>query len=226
MLRALRHTLTVAALAVLTAACAAPLPPRVSLPPSAAVYKFGTSCEDAGTRHQLREQPDYDKTGIASWYGPTFDGQRTANGEIFRADDLTAANRTLPMGTNVRVTNLENGRSLVVQVNDRGPHPKDRIIDVSQRAAQILGFYRQGTARVRVTYSSHGDLTAGDPQPEPTPPIASSAHPPEPTGDADLGGLCAVPGVPLTPRTEVAPLPTSRPSPEPAEVDSRLMPTG
>jgi len=96
------------------------------------------------------EQPDYDETGIASWYGPDFYGKYTANGEIFDLNALTAAHRTLPMPCIVQITNLDNGRSMALRVNDRGPYARGRIIDVSRRAAQLLGFEAQGTAKVRV----------------------------------------------------------------------------
>ena len=121
------------------------------------MYKVGNPYQIDGTWYYPREQPDYDETGVASWYGPNFYGQRTANGEVYNAGDLTAAHRTLPMPVNVRVTNLDNGKSMVLRVNDRGPYAKGRIIDVSEQAAKLLGFYGIGTARVRVTYRFPGD---------------------------------------------------------------------
>ncbi|MEI9930469.1 MAG: septal ring lytic transglycosylase RlpA family protein [Rhizomicrobium sp.] len=84
------------------------------------------------------------RQAIASWYGPSFYGRATANGEVYNAGDITAAHRTLPMPVNVRVTNLDNGKSVIVRVNDRGPYAKGRIIDVSEQAAKLLGFYNQG----------------------------------------------------------------------------------
>ena len=93
---------------------------------------------------------DYRASGIASWYGPGFHGRRTANGEVFDQYRLTAAHPTLPLPSMVRVTNLENGRSVVVRVNDRGPFKNGRIIDLSQRAAELLGFRQSGTAKVLV----------------------------------------------------------------------------
>ncbi|OUU59732.1 MAG: hypothetical protein CBC15_04150, partial [Candidatus Endolissoclinum sp. TMED55] len=92
----------------------------------------------------------YDETGIGSWYGPNFHQKLTANGEIFDQNALSAAHRTLPMPSIVRVTNLQNGRALVVRINDRGPFAHGRIIDLSRRAAQLLGFKRQGIAKMRV----------------------------------------------------------------------------
>jgi rare lipoprotein A len=90
------------------------------------------------------------ETGTASWYGPGLDGGRTANGERFDAMELTAAHRSLPLGSRARVTNLENGRSVVVRINDRGPATRGRVLDVSYAAARALGMLRGGTARVRI----------------------------------------------------------------------------
>ncbi len=92
----------------------------------------------------------YDQTGIASWYGRDFDGKPTANGETYDMHALSAAHKTLPLPTMVRVTNLENGRSVIVRVNDRGPFVKERLIDLSYAAAKQLGYARSGTAHVRV----------------------------------------------------------------------------
>ncbi|MEC9345228.1 MAG: septal ring lytic transglycosylase RlpA family protein [Pseudomonadota bacterium] len=94
--------------------------------------------------------PNYDETGIASWYGEPFHGRPTATGERYDQNEVSAAHKTLPLPSLVRVTNLENGRVLEVRVNDRGPFVHGRIIDMSRRGAQLLGFERQGTARVRV----------------------------------------------------------------------------
>ena len=113
-------------------------------------YKIGNPYQIKGTWYYPTEEWDYDETGIASWYGPNFHGKDTANGETYDMNELTAAHRTLPMPSFVRVVNLENGRSIVLRVNDRGPFAKGRIIDVSRRGAQLLGFKDQGTARVRV----------------------------------------------------------------------------
>lgn len=92
----------------------------------------------------------YDEKGTASWYGGDLHGQPTASGEPFDMNALTAAHRTLPFGTRIRVTNLENGRVVVLTVNDRGPAVEDRIVDVSRRAAHDLGFPNSGLAPVRV----------------------------------------------------------------------------
>jgi len=92
----------------------------------------------------------YDKTGVASWYGKKFHGKKTANGERYDMHTMSAAHKTLPMPSMVRVTNLDNGRSVVVRVNDRGPFVKSRIIDLSYAAARALGYDKKGTAHVRV----------------------------------------------------------------------------
>jgi rare lipoprotein A len=113
-------------------------------------YKVGNPYQIKETWYYPAENFKYAETGIASWYGPQFHGKRTANGETFDMNSLTAAHRTLPMPSAVRVVNLTNGRSIILRVNDRGPFARSRIIDLSRRAAQLLGFQRQGTARVRV----------------------------------------------------------------------------
>jgi len=113
-------------------------------------YKVGNPYQIDGVWYYPAVDYDYRETGIASWYGPQFHGRTTANGELFDMNDITAAHRTLPMPSFVRVTNLENGRSLVLRVNDRGPYARGRIIDVSRRGAQLLGFEANGTARVEV----------------------------------------------------------------------------
>jgi len=126
-------------------------PSRTTPPPATASKpKVGKPYRVAGRWYVPREDWNYDETGIASWYGRKFHGRRTANGEIFDMNKLTAAHRTLPLPSYVRVTNLENGRAINVRVNDRGPFVKGRIIDLSRRAAQLLGFAAKGTARVRV----------------------------------------------------------------------------
>lgn len=118
--------------------------------PNAGVYKVGDPYEINGAWYYPAEDPGYAETGLASWYGTDFHGKRTANGAVFDMNALTAAHKTLPMPTLVRVTNLKNGRVLILEVNDRGPFVRGRIIDVSRRAAQLLGFLRAGVTPVRV----------------------------------------------------------------------------
>lgn len=113
-------------------------------------FKIGKPYNIAGRTYFPEESYSYDETGIASWYGPGFHGGKTANGEKYNQLEMTAAHRTLQLPALVRVTNMENGRSVVVRVNDRGPFARGRIIDVSERAADLLKMKGPGTARVRV----------------------------------------------------------------------------
>lgn len=115
-------------------------------------YKIGSPYTVLGKTYYPREQPNYKEIGMASWYGEDFHNRRTANGEIYDMNDYTAAHRTLPMPCVVKVTNLENGKSVKVRINDRGPFAKNRIIDVSKKVAKKLDFHEQGTTRVKVEY--------------------------------------------------------------------------
>ncbi len=127
-------------------------------------YKTGRPYRVGGhTYYPLPTAKGYDRTGIASWYGRDFHGKLTANGERYDMRALSAAHKTLPLPSLVRVTNLENGRSVVVRVNDRGPFVKGRLIDLSWAAANALGYARQGTARVRV--QALGEAFPGTPHP-------------------------------------------------------------
>lgn len=138
------------------------VPPGQPVPKGGGRYKIGDPYVIGGKLYVPREDPSYDRTGMASWYGEEFHGRRTANGEIYDMTALTAAHPTLPMPVYVKVTNLLSGRSLVVRVNDRGPFRNGRIIDLSQRAARLLGFARRGTAPVRVTYLGKAPLDGDD----------------------------------------------------------------
>jgi len=113
-------------------------------------YKVGPAYQINGVWYYPKVDYDYQETGIASWYGEAFDQKPTANGEIFDLNQLTAAHKTLPLPSVVEVTNQRTGRALRLRVNDRGPFVGDRVIDVSRRAAQLLGFESSGTAPVRV----------------------------------------------------------------------------
>ncbi|MGE5175415.1 MAG: septal ring lytic transglycosylase RlpA family protein [Hyphomicrobiales bacterium] len=132
------------------------LPARLCLAILVSLMVFG--CASSGGALRPSADPpradartgDDAEIGLASYYAHRFDGRRTAYGERYDEDDLTAAHPTLPAGTMVRVTNLENGRKVVLRINDRGPWKKDRVIDVSYAAARKLGFVRDGIARVRV----------------------------------------------------------------------------
>lgn len=113
-------------------------------------YKIGAPYQINGTWYYPKQEPHYKEDGVASWYGSDFHNKHTANGDMFDKRALTAAHRTLPLPSMVQVTNLDNGKSLVLMVNDRGPFSKNRILDVSERAAEVLGFKAKGTAQVRV----------------------------------------------------------------------------
>ncbi len=115
------------------------------------VYKIGTPYKIYGKWYYPAVNYNYKEIGIASWYGPGFHGKKTANGEIFNQNKISAAHRTLPMPSIVKVTNLDNGRVLErVRINDRGPFAGDRIIDLSKKAAEELGFLNSGIAKVKV----------------------------------------------------------------------------
>lgn len=119
----------------------------------------------------LDKKLSYAAIGMASWYGPGFHGRRTANGEIYNMHSLTAAHRSLPLPSTVRVTNLANNRSLTLRVNDRGPFAGNRLIDLSAQSAKLLGFYDRGLAKVKV------ELVGGTP-PRPAPQVTASAASP------------------------------------------------
>ena len=114
------------------------------------MYKVGSPYKIMGKWYYPKEDYSYSEVGMASWYGEDFHAKKTANGETYDMNTLTAAHRTLPLPSIVKVTNLENGRSLVLRVNDRGPYAKERIIDISKRGAQLLGYQTKGITKVRV----------------------------------------------------------------------------
>ena len=114
------------------------------------IYKIGKKYNVGGRYYYPKKDLYYNKTGIASWYGPKFHGKLTANGEIYNQYALTAAHKTLPLPSAVKVTNLKNNKSIVLRINDRGPFVNDRIIDLSSKAADILDLKREGTGLVRV----------------------------------------------------------------------------
>lgn len=113
-------------------------------------FKIGKPYSVFGISYSPKEYESFKEFGTASWYGDEFNGKITANGEIYNKGDLTAAHPTLPLSSIVRITNLYNDKSVIVKVNDRGPFAKSRIIDVSERAADILGFKDRGTTEVKV----------------------------------------------------------------------------
>ncbi len=123
-------------------------------------YKVGNPYVINGRQYYPKEDYAYQEVGTASWYGPKFHGKQTANGETFDMNSLSGAHRTLPMPSWVRVTNLANGRTIKLRINDRGPFSKERILDVSRAAARALGFEGQGTARVRVSILADESIQA------------------------------------------------------------------
>ena len=239
----------IATLASALAACGSRGPrvdPRLGVAPSPRVVADGQPIPRGGGREMVgqpytiggrtfvpRHDPSYSSVGIASWYGDAFHGRLTANGEVFDREALSAAHPTMPLPSYARVSNLENGRSIVVRVNDRGPFVgQNRTIDVSRRVAETLAFRRDGLARVRVDYvgpaglagSDDSVLMAGlrtDGRPAPTPggaaPTLVASAPSRPTGSvspatppARLAGWQA----PEPPRA--APLPGREPPRPPA----------
>ena len=104
----------------------------------------------------------YTVVGMASWYGAAFHGRRTANGEVYDMGSITAAHPTMPLPSYARVTNLDNGYSVIVRVNDRGPYHGGRVMDVSSRAADVLGFKGAGTAKIKVDYVGRAPMEGSD----------------------------------------------------------------
>lgn len=160
-----------------------------AVPKGGGTYRVGKPYTVGGRVYVPREDPNYREDGMASWYGDAFHGRLTANGEIFDMQTLTAAHRTMPIPSYARVTNLSNGKSLIVRVNDRGPYHGNRIIDVSNKAAHLLDFKSRGVARVRVEYVGRAPiegsddrqlvatLRTGEPAPSPSTVRVASARP-------------------------------------------------
>jgi len=181
--------------------------PGEPVPKGGGVYRIGNPYMVGGRTYVPQEDPNYRAEGLASWYGDDFHGRETANGEIFDMHGISAAHPTLPLPSYVRVTNLGNGRSLIVRVNDRGPYHSDRIIDLSAKAARLLDFHGDGIARVRVEYVSRAPLEGSDdgillatlrqgqPAPAPSPILLASSRPFLPS----LGGRVLRGDVPLPP---------------------------
>jgi rare lipoprotein A len=132
------------------------------VPKGGGQYHIGPPYTVAGRTYVPEDNPNYQASGLASWYGDDFHGRLTANREIFDRNGITAAHPTLPLPSYARVTNLSNGRSLIVRINDRGPYHGNRIIDVSTRAADLLGFRANGTAWVKVEYVGRASLDGSD----------------------------------------------------------------
>src|SRR5246500_2065608 len=132
------------------------------VPKGGGTYRVGKPYVVGGRVYVPEEDPNYREEGMASWYGNDFHGRLTANGEVFDMASLTAAHPTLPMPCYARVTNMRNGKSLIVRVNDRGPYHGNRLIDVSNKAAELLEFKGNGVARVRVEYVGRAPLEGSD----------------------------------------------------------------
>ena len=187
------------------------------------MYRVGSPYVVAGRVYVPQANAHYREEGIASWYGADFHGKYTANGEIFDLNGMTAAHRTLPMPSIVQVTNLENGRSILVRVNDRGPFARSRIIDMSRRGAQLLGFEGQGTAKVRVKLMVPETIQAtslvGRLGPEPE--LAATAPKAAPVDKVAAESLAPPPGVAVA-STQPTPVPAPAPvmPPRQAVVDA------
>jgi rare lipoprotein A len=132
------------------------------VPKGGGVYRVGKPYVVAGRTYTPEEDINYSAVGIASWYGDDFHGRYTANGEIYDMNSISAAHPTMPLPSYARVTNLKNHKSIIVRVNDRGPYAHDRIIDLSQRTAHLLGFHGNGLARVKVDYVGRAPLAGSD----------------------------------------------------------------
>ncbi|KAA2241187.1 septal ring lytic transglycosylase RlpA family protein [Salinarimonas soli] len=173
----------VAGAALLTANCGSQqrvaggggIDPKYGVAPSPRVVAEGEPVPKGGGRDQIgqpyrvagrtyvpREDRNYSREGLASWYGSAFHGRRTANGEVFDRHSVSAAHPTMPLPSYARITNVSNGRSMIVRVNDRGPYHANRLIDVSQSVADALSFRQVGTARVRVDYVGRASLAGSD----------------------------------------------------------------
>jgi rare lipoprotein A len=136
--------------------------PGQPVPKGGGVYRVGKPYVVGGQTYTPEENRHYRGEGLASWYGDDFHGRLTANGEIYDMEAISAAHPTMPMPSYARVTNLSSGKSLIVRVNDRGPYHANREIDVSSKAAELLGFKRMGTARVRVEYVGAAPIEGTD----------------------------------------------------------------
>src|ERR1700756_1421722 len=175
------------------------------VPKGGGTYRVGKPYVVGGRMYVPEEDANYREEGVASWYGDDFHGRLTANGEVVARASLTAAHPPLPMPCYARVTNLANGKSLIVRVNDRGPYHGNRLIDVSNKAAELLEFKNNGVARVRVEYVARAPLEGSDdrqlmatlrtgtPAPSPSLVRVASAHPFVPQGGRPIRGDIPMP---------------------------------
>ena len=168
--------------------------PRVSSakrpPKGGGRYMVGKPYTVAGKRYVPEDNPSYEAVGMASWYGSDFHGRLTANGEIYDQFALTAAHPTMPLPSYARVTNLENGRSVVVRVNDRGPYHDNRVIDVSAKAAEMLAFQQKGVIKVHVDYVGPAPLEGDD-----TPMLLASLNAPLPMEQGGTSRVASLAGL-------------------------------
>lgn len=200
--------------------------PGQPVPRGGGVYRVGKAYQVRGKTYQPRFDPSHDETGQASWYGDDFHGRRTANGEIYNMHAFSAAHRTLPLPSYVKVTNVKNGRSVVVRVNDRGPFHSNRIIDLSKRSAELLDFHGHGVASVRVTYVGAAPLDGNDDWLVTT--VRNNGVPVSPQEVARLAPVPAWATQPSVQKSPVqqaladtlAPLPAPRPRDEPVQLAS------
>jgi rare lipoprotein A len=214
-------------------------------------YRVGKPYEINGRWYYPAEQPDYDEVGTASWYGEQFHNHYTADGEVFDMNLPSAAHKTLPLPCMVEVTNLANGRKIVVRVNDRGPFYGDRLIDMSKEAAIELGFYGHGTAQVRVRFlgpapDSLGgvkvyqasDLGAPPPARPKVQPVKAQPHPQNDApvevaaasgallgSEIDAGPIQSTPGTMSWNAAPTAQTPPSQPAPSPPVVQPAAAPS-
>jgi rare lipoprotein A len=171
------------------------------VPKGGGSYRLGKPYNINGRTYVPSDNPSYRAEGVASWYGPDFHGRQTANGELYDMHAISAAHPTMPLPSYARVTNLDNGRSIIVRVNDRGPYVRNRIIDLSIGTAKALNFYGHGLAHVRVEFVGRAPIEGSDdklllatlreglPAPAPSKVMLASAKPflPEAPSSTDMG---------------------------------------
>lgn len=204
------------------------------VPKGGGSYRLGKPYNINGRTYVPSDNPSYRAEGVASWYGPDFHGRQTANGELYDMHAISAAHPTMPLPSYARVTNLDNGRSIIVRVNDRGPYVRNRIIDLSIGTAKALNFYGHGLARVRVEFVGRAPiegtddklllatLREGSPAPAPSKVMLASAKPflPEAPSSRDMA-LPSERGGREATRNEVT-VPTRSPMVRSASADPRM----
>lgn len=211
--------------------------PRVAMRRGGGRDQLGKPYQVRGKWYYPKEEKRYSKTGTASWYGEAFHSRMTANGEVYDLSQLTGAHPTMPLPSYARVTNLDNGSSVIVRVNDRGPYHEGRLIDLSKRAADMLGYSKIGTARVKVDYVGRAPLEGNDDSY-----LMASYHPgnriPDPSDGLPTGVMVAMngsmPSAPVRASAAAIPFPgqltdtTSLPEPalaaQPMGADSVALP--